>query len=306
MDEKLLIRYINQDATDNEIKEVIEWFDKNPAEHLIELNRVRYALHGSDVYGTPVSPIRRIIKAVIGFAAVIMLMAGAWYASDWNTINQMTNRIVRLETPAGQRMTVTLEDGTSVQLNAGTVLEYPSVFAGSQRRVLLSGEAIFDVKHDKDRPFIVETFASEVEVLGTKFSVEADKESGRFSAMLMEGSVQVRSRFAPMQSITMQPHDRVDLIDGEFCKSRVPDFRELCWTEGIIYIKKMPFDDLMRRLERAYNVDISIERETLPKIEVRSGKIRISEGIEYALQMLQKVSDFRYRYDEEKNLIVIR
>lgn len=310
MDKELLYRYLYGDLTDQEEQQVLDWLDSDPEKHLAEINLIHFTELSAQVHGDPamftIGKFRWVLRYTLMAAASVVALLGVWHLSDRHAYREMSSHVAKLENPAGQRMNFTFEDGTQVWLNADSRIEYPSVFAGNVRRVKLRGEAIFEVEHDKDRPFIVETFASEVEVLGTKFSVEADEEHNRFCAMLMEGSVQIRSRLAPAQSITMQPKDRIELIDGKLHKSQVADFRELCWTEGIIYIKKMPFDELMRRLERAYNVNITIERDTLPEIEVRSGKIRISEGIDYALQMLQKVSDFTYRYDEENNRIVIR
>lgn len=309
MDKEIIYKYLYGKATDGEEQEVLDWLDSNPEKHMAEMKQLHILDIAAQVYGSQRMHVKRrptrFFRYFVTVAASVAVLLGAWFASELHTVNRLSKRIVMQEVPAGQRTNVVLEDGTRISLNAGSTLEYPAVFARGERRVKLLGEAIFEVQHDKDRPFIVETFASDIEVLGTRFSVDADEEHKLFCAMLLEGSVVVRSRTDPAQSITMQPNDRVELVGGNLCKSRVADFRELCWTEGIIYIKKIPFDELMRRLERAYNVDIIIERKTLPVIDVRSGKIRISEGIEYALQMLQKVSDFTYRYDEENNRIFI-
>ena len=68
----------------------------------------------------------------------------------------------------------------------------------------------------------------------------------------------------------------------------------------------MPFDQLMQRFEKAYSIKITIDRNTLPEIDLQSGKIRVSDGIDYALHVLQQVADFTYSHDEEENEIVIR
>lgn len=306
----MLYRYLYGLLTDEEQERVLDWLDSDPEKNRKKLNILHYTFTVAEVHGDPamysIGKFRWVLRYTLMAAAAVAILLGCWHLSDRHTYREMSSRIATLETPAGQRTNYTFEDGTQVWLNAGTKIEYPPVFAGNVRRVKLSGEAIFEVQHDERRPFIVETFASEIEVLGTRFSVEADEEHGRFCAMLMDGSVQIRSRLDPSQAITMQPNDRIDLIDGQLHRSRVSNFRELCWTEGIIHIRKMPFDELMQRLENAYNVRIVIDRETLPEIEVRDGKIRISEGIDYALQILQKISDFTYQYDDENNQIVIR
>lgn len=88
-------------------------------------------------------------------------------------------------------MELTLEDGSRLWLNSGTELEYPAVFSRKSRDVVLhSGEVMFDVANDGRRPFNVETYASTISVLGTKFNVSVDEASGEFSAALLRGSRQ--------------------------------------------------------------------------------------------------------------------
>ena len=204
-------------------------------------------------------------------------------------------------------MQMALADGTLVHLNAGTTLEYPVVFSHKDRRVKLTGEALFEVAHDAKHPFIVETFATDLQVLGTKFNVLADPDNELFSTTLIEGKVKVSNRNDPAESIIMQPNDMVVLENGRLYKERVSDFADLCWTEGLIHLKKMPFEELMAIFERAFDVRIKIERETMPQINVMNGEIRISDGVDYALHVLQLVSsEFTYTRDEKTNVIVIR
>ena len=135
----------------------------------------------------------------------------------------------------------------------------------------------------------------------------ADSGSELFSTTLVEGRVKVTSRTNPAESIILQPNDRVVLEHGRLYKEHVSDFDDLCWTEGLIHLKKMPFDELMAIFERAFDVQIEIERETLPQINVMSGEVRISDGVDYALHVVQLVSTgFTYTRDEKSNVIMIR
>lgn len=84
-----------------------------------------------------------------------------------------------------------------------------------------------------------------------------------------------------------------------------PDAVE-CWTNGLIDIAGIPFDQLMRKFELAYDVHIVIERENLPEIRYTRGKVRVSDGIGHALSMLALVSDFTYEFDRQNGTIVIR
>ena len=310
MNDKVLHRYLYGKITEKEQQDILDWLDSDPEKHTAYLNWIRYIEMAVQVHGDPAllskGKFRRLVSFVMAVAASIGLLFGVWHLSNRYAYREMATRPIILETPAGQRISMRLPDGTSVQLNAGTKLEYPQVFAKGNRRVKLSGEAMFEVSHDARRPFIVETFASEIEVLGTKFNVLSDAERIRFRTTLIEGSVKVTGMTDLSEVLVMQPHDVVELVGKRLTKRHTENFDNLCWTEGIIYIESMPFDELMRRIETAYNVRIDIERETLPKIGIRSGKIRISDGVDYALQILQQVSDFQYERDDAGHRIVIR
>lgn len=79
-----------------------------------------------------------------------------------------------------------------------------------------------------------------------------------------------------------------------------------CWTNGLIDITDIPFDQLMRKFELAYDVNIVIERDSLPQIRYTRGKVRISDGIDHTLSMLALAADFTYEYDRHAGEIVVR
>ena len=81
--------------------------------------------------------------------------------------------------------------------------------------------------------------------------------------------------------------------------------RDRCWTEGLISISGLPFDELMEKFERAFDVKIDITLTTLPNIKNVSGKIRVNDGIDKALHILQYTADFSYRKDSDTNVVTI-
>ncbi len=249
---------------------------------------------------------QKIIRYTVGIAAATMLIAGGYYVSKMQFINSLSEQYTTIFIPAGQQMRMSLADGSQVQLNSGAKIEYPVVFSNKSRIVKLSGEAMFDVVHDAKRPFIVETFATKIQVHGTKFNVLADKSRNYFSTTLVEGTIQVTNNSNPQETLFMKPYDVVVLADGQLYKKHTDNLRDLGWVEGLIHIKKMPFDELMATFERVFDVKIIIEREELPEINVKDGEIRISDGVEYALHVLQQISDFTYERDLTSNVIVIK
>ena len=218
----------------------------------------------------------------------------------------LAEQINTLQVPYGQRLKFTLPDGSSVQLNSGAKIEYPSVFKKPLRRVKLSGEAVFDVEHDERCPIVVETFASDIRVLGTKFNVVADERHKRFSTALLKGRVKITKRLDTTQkAIILKPNDLANLSNGHLFIEPITDPEILCWTEGLINISGLPFDELMEKFERAFDVKIDISLEKLPNIRNVSGKIRVNDGIDKALHILQYTADFSYKKNSETNVVTI-
>lgn len=316
MEQELLFRYFRGETSQEEEERILSWVEASPANraefrkaHLLFAGLALYApAPASDTASPkPRRTLLRIVRYAVRTAAAVIVMVGAAYFGRIYYHRSLSEQQTWISVPAGQRMQMALADGTLVHLNAGTTLEYPVVFSHKDRRVKLTGEALFEVAHDAKHPFIVETFATDLRVLGTKFNVLADPDNEVFSTTLIEGKVKVTNRNDPAESIIMQPNDMVVLENGRLYKERVSDFDDLCWTEGLIHLKKMPFDELMAIFERAFDVRIKIERETMPQINVMNGEIRISDGVDYALHVLQLVSsEFTYTRDEKTNVIVIR
>ena len=192
-----------------------------------------------------------------------------------------------------------------LQLNAQSRIVYPAIFPKGERRIQLSGEAIFNVTYNPDSPFVVETFACDVEVLGTHFDVVADEAEKRFSTALFDGRVAVKNKMDG-KSVILQPNDIVSLQNGELLVSKLADRDDYLWMDGIISVSGIPFRQLMSKLERSYNVKIDIQRETMPVIKYKSLKIRVSDGIDHALQMLQLASDFTFEHDAAGDVIIIK
>lgn len=316
MNPRLLSKYQENAATEAEMEQVLDWLDADPANRR-EMDRMDTVYAASVVHGNGVLPrpeaekprrgvLRRIAGHTAAAAAVAAVGFGLSQAILSHRIDEWSQRTTSVEVPAGHYITMKLEDGTDVWLNAGTRLEYPLIFADGERRVKVEGEAMFDVEHDPAHPFVVETFACEVEVLGTRFDVVADKQAGLFSTALLRGSVKVTNRLSPREQVVLRPDEEVRLVGGHLSVERIDDPDEYLWTEGKISIKGLAFDELMRKFERSFGVRIVIERPQMPAVNYNHGKIRISDGIDSALRLLQKAGDFTYTRNEEDGTIVIR
>lgn len=295
--------------------EVLEWLDSDPAhrQQLDNLDKILNAsvLHGPEIISRasrrkPAVTARKIAGFAAGVAAVFAVGFGLSHWMLQKKVDEWARRTATVEIPAGHYMSMTLQDGTTVWLNSGSQMEYPLVFAGGERRVRLSGEALFEVEYDPAHPFIVETFACDVEVLGTRFDVVADETAGRFSTSLISGSVKVSSRRYPDIQVVLQPNERVLYENGHFSFDVLEDQDNFLWTKGMISIKGVTFKELMDKFEKNFDVRIVVERERMPRIDYNHGKIRISDGIDSALRLLQMASDFTYEKSDDNTVIFIR
>lgn len=207
--------------------------------------------------------------------------------------------------PEGQRTHLTLPDGTTVWLNARTTMQYPSSFNKKKRVVILQGEAYFDVKRNEDKPFVVQTSVCDVEVLGTKFNVNAYPELKKFEATLMHGSVKVIPKANPSQVVILKPEHKLSLENGKLNITRVENFDPYRWKEGLICFTDESFLNIMKDFEKYYGVKIVMENEKVGESHF-TGKFRLSDGIDYALRILQGNLKFQYEKDNEKQIIHIR
>ena len=314
MDQEVIYKALRGEATPGELEQVARWHAENPEEFQRCADEVHMQIDMMELYGEEIRPAswivahwRSVVRITVQAAAMLAigLFVGG-YISKERTYDMLAEQINTLQVPYGQRLKFTLPDGSSVQLNSGAKIEYPSVFKKNLRRVKLSGEAVFDVEHDERCPFVVETFASDIRVLGTKFNVIADERHQRFSTALLRGRVQITNRLDPLQKdLILKPNDIANLSNGHLFIEPITDPEILCWTEGLINISGLPFDELMEKFERAFDVKIDISLEKLPNIRNVSGKIRVNDGIDKALHILQYTADFSYKKNSETNVVTI-
>lgn len=207
--------------------------------------------------------------------------------------------------PAGQRINITLTDGTNVWLNARTTIQYPITFNTDQRLVKLDGEAYFDVAKDKSKPFIVQTDKYNVEVLGTKFDVDSYSATNIFETTLMEGSVKISSSTDDTESLKLTPHNKAYLYQGKLRMKPVDDYSPYRWKEGLICFKNETFASIMKDFEKYYGINIYITNKQVQKY-LYTGKFRQTDGVDYALRVLQKDIKFIYERDNDNHIIYIK
>ncbi|MEG1186401.1 MAG: FecR family protein [Bacteroidales bacterium] len=242
-------------------------------------------------------------KNILRIVAMIIAMLGsAGLYHSYKETKFYTDSFQTLSVPAGHQLNIRLSDGTLVYLNSNSKISYPAIFLKKDRVIKLEGEAYFEVSHNPDKPFIVETVHGKVEVLGTTFNVDAYPEENVFEVSLIEGSVKVhKDQFAYL----LEPAQKMTFKNGHISISTIDDFNSYRWREGLICFQNETFRSIINQFERSYGISLEIKNKDL--LEYRyTGKFRHADGILYALRVLQHDVNFEFERDEDKQTIYIR
>ncbi|MCM5528414.1 FecR family protein [Parasegetibacter sp. NRK P23] len=203
--------------------------------------------------------------------------------AQWNTIT----------TPAARQFQLILPDGTKAWLNAQSAIRYPTAFSGNERRVEVSGEVYLEVSHDKTRPFLVQVNNSAVvEVLGTRFNINAYTNEDAVRTTLLEGSVAVREASTGKgdnQPAMLEPGEQAiapHIPSGKPLSVLPVDTEKvIAWKNGMFNFEGMGLQETMRQLERWYNIQVVYEGT--PPVMQFFGKIERNTPLSAVLEALK-------------------
>ena len=266
------------------------------------LNNIRFKLKKQK---TKPAGQRRIIPEWLKIAAAVLItLSVSWLSFHTKPANEPPPAMNTIYVPGGQTVNLTLTDGTNIWLNARTTLKYPGVFTGNRRELILDGEGFFDVAHNHEKPFVVHAGGYDVMAVGTQFNVEAYSQTD-FTASLLEGSARITSAADTSQTIVLLTNTSARMHEGRLISEAITDFNHYRWREGLISFKDMPFTLLVAKFEKCYGIKIVVENNRV-KDYTPTGKFRKSDGIDYALRVLQRNFPFQFTRDEENNVIYIK
>lgn len=163
----------------------------------------------------------------------------------------------------GDTACVALPDGTEVLLNGSTTIVYPERFDGSERQVILLGEATFKVAKDADHPFIVNGNGVSVTALGTEFNVKAYPRSEHVESTLLEGKVRVNYNGG---EVVLNPAEqlRYNRTTGIATVVRPSVDDVTAWQRGEIVFNNMTLSEILRELEMRFSHDFVYRSAALP------------------------------------------
>jgi len=304
MDKQILHKFFAGNATFEEEKRIREWLNLSATNRdcfMQERKAYDLLLLAPAVHHTTYQTKWQISPWISGTAAAVitlLIISGLFWMIRQDTTIKYNTIIV----PPGQRINLILSDNTNLWLNANTTFSYPTRFNRKSRTVYLNGEAYFDVSPNEKVPFIVKSDLGEVQVTGTSFNVDAYTATQRFETSLFEGGVDIYQNEKKVASL--KPNETARLENNQLVVEMIGDRDRFLWRDGLIAFNHKRLEEILYSLEKYFDVEIKIASTALPQ-HTYSGKFRQSDGVDYALRVLQKSIHFSYERDEETGKIII-
>jgi ferric-dicitrate binding protein FerR (iron transport regulator) len=239
------------------------------------------------------------VAAIILFATLIGIVAYQNVDQKQPKIVEPVLREIALE--KGQRGNITLSDGTKVTLNAESKIIMPKVFKGDKREITLHGQAFFEVSHNPDRPFIINTNNAVIQVLGTSLDVRSYPEDSTVQVVVKEGRVTLKSsKECCDNAAILSAGERGQLFvsNNRIAKNKVDDFDLfLSWTQGYLKFEDIPVNKVAEELERKYDIEIEFENSDLKTLRL-TAELK-SRTIQHNMDVIARSLGMEYKMNQQ-------
>jgi ferric-dicitrate binding protein FerR (iron transport regulator) len=277
----------------------------------------------------PQRPKKRWIT--VSAVLLLLLLGGAffWYGSAGKRDADMDKKgFSEVTTRLGSKTKLLLPDSTVVWLNAGSKLTYGEQFGVNNRNTTLVGEAFFDVRKSSI-PFIIHAHSVQIKVMGTAFNVKSYANEKTTETSLIRGRVEITLDKRPGEKFILKPNEKL-VVANEMedqkpeALAQIPEplqqrkepmvvlsgltrskddntIIETSWVENKLIFQDESFADIIRKLERWYDVHIDIRNEKLAQVRM-TGTFE-NETVKQALTALQIASPFNFSISQ-KNITI--
>ena len=316
MDDELLIAYFKGEVSDEEAQQITEWIEAK-IEHqryyqqLCRLFEVSYWIEDIPEQTevafpkkTKALPWKHYVISFMKVAAIFVLGFALHFFLNWQktTHHELQHQI---HVPTGQHVQIMQADGSKVWQNSGSTLTFPSKFNGKKRMVELDGEGFFEVKSDKEHPFIVSTSKYQVKAVGTSFNIYDYQDSPQFEAALLNGKVEVTTNAKKSSVVILPPNQRAAQCQGVLKVKPIENANNYLWRKGILYFNE-PLLEVFDKLQEYYDIEFQIRNSSLTrKSPYCTGKFRAKDGLEHIIRVLKETNHFDYQIDYESKKIII-
>lgn len=212
-----------------------------------------------------------------------------------------------LTTPKGGQYQIILPDSTKVWLNAASSLKYPTSFTGKERRVILNGEAYFEVasvlnkSSGKKLPFIVVSGTQEVEVLGTHFNINAYEDEQATRTTLVEGRVRVTSLLKESSVLSPNQQSVIARNSNLIQVNSVNPESAIAWKNGDFVFRDQNVATAMRQIARWYNV--AVDYDDAPLTLKLGGTISRANPLSTVLRAMEATGKIKFNLKGNKLIV---
>lgn len=274
-----------------------EWKKDDQKETKVHFNDILKKINDIEKEENEIPLYKRVLMNYQKVAAILLLPILAF--SIYFAINQFNTEPTYFHTSAerGQKSQLSLPDGTKVWLNSDSEIIYSSNFGKKIRHVAVTGEAYFEVASNKKIPFVVEAGEAHIQVLGTSFNIKAYPDEEEIATTLVEGKVELTIQPEKMnvrsRTIEMRPGESLvyDKIKNQLHYYNFDTDEVLAWTDNQLIFRDDNFQNLVRKIERWYDVVIIYDEKILDNrrltVELYQGELlfRLLDIIELALDV---------------------
>ena len=322
--DRLIVRYLTQEASAEEREQVEQWLKNNPQNQKIMrewemawkagydpkvsfdekrgMELLQAKLESSTVPDSETRHTPPTFNWLRVAAALAILSAAAFLIYRYQDGIALSPEELMVEkvNPKGMKSTFSLSDGSLVKLNAGSQLRFPKKFSAVGRTVYLTGEAYFEVARDEDRPFKVISENLTTEVLGTSFAVKAFPEALEAQVIVASGKVQVSSKAANISPVVLRPREKVvyHKQGGTMTKSQAENEQELAWKDDILLFDETPLREVTHILEQWYGVEVKLANQGLEHCTL-TGRFE-DESLSHVLEAIRYSIDIEIERTENQ------
>lgn len=309
----LLEKHAANVLTENERKELEVWyqsFDTKEDEHIIQFEQhsanKRQKIYKNILEAIDTEDSGKISRSVLPlrWAATIALLLVTsmlllnYRAALYQQLLSATRRTVVV--PEGKMQILTLPDDSKIWLRSGTTLTYNRFFIGKERKLVLNGEAYFEVEENPDKPFVVQSGPLKTTVLGTSFNVKALSGLDIYEVIVRTGKVLVSDSLQVLA--TLFPSGRISLKNDRQLLDSTNVEAYLQWREGDLVFDSSSMEEIRWYLENRFDVRIELVDEVIKKHSF-SGDFT-GFRLDQILKMMQEIHPFEIVYQNEKQLII--
>ncbi len=240
-----------------------------------------------------ISSLKYFVAAAV---VVLVFITGVWMGKAITNINTAIV-YTSVKAPSGSKSQIILPDSTTVWLNSGAEIRYPTSFEKKSRDVFISGECYFDVTKDPKRQFIVHCADFNIKVFGTSFNVRESKKHNQTEISLIEGKVQVLNT-ANSSLAMLTPGEQFIYAGKSGIVKKIDNIDALtAWKNNMLIFENSPFEDVIQSLESWYGVDFQVDSEILNKHNY-TFKVK-TESLKEVLELISIITPIDYVIEGE-------